>query len=109
MANTKSAAKRARQIKTRTLQNRRALSTVKNKLRKLRSDVGAGKLDTAKVELRDVVSSLDRAVKTGRIHRNAANRQKSRLNKLIVAREKQGSAPAGKKVEPTPAEAPAST
>ena len=84
MANTKSAAKRARQTKTRTLQNRRALSSLKNKLKTVRADIGAGKLDGAKAELPRLVSALDRAVKTGRIHRTAANRRKSRLNQLLA-------------------------
>ncbi len=85
MANTKSAAKRARQTKTRTLQNRRALTSLKNKLKSVRGDIGAGKLDGAKAELPRLVSALDRAVKTGRIHRNAANRKKSRLAKALAA------------------------
>jgi small subunit ribosomal protein S20 len=85
MANTKSAAKRARQTKTRTLQNRRALSSLKNKLRSVRADIGAGKLEGAKAELPLLVSALDKAVKTGRIHRNAANRRKSRLGKAMAA------------------------
>jgi small subunit ribosomal protein S20 len=93
MANTKSAAKRARQTKTRTLQNRRALSTLKNKLKLVRADIGAGKLDGARAELPSLISSLDRAAKTGRIHRNAANRRKSRLGKLL-ARTRGTAAPA---------------
>ena len=85
MANTKSAAKRARQTKTRTVQNRRALSSLKNKLKSVRADIGAGKLDGAKAELPGLISALDRAKKTGRIHRNAADRRKSRLNQLLAA------------------------
>ena len=88
MANTKSAAKRARQTKTRTLQNRRALSSLKNKLKSVRTDIGAGKLDGAKAELPRLISALDRAVKTGRIHRNAADRRKSRLNQLLAGAAK---------------------
>ena len=55
------------------MQNRRALSSLKNKLKSVRADIGAGKLDGAKAERPRLVSALDRAVKTGRIHRNAAN------------------------------------
>jgi len=81
MANTKSAAKRARQTERRTIQNRRVLSSVKSALKKVRAEIGAGN----KIATRDVVSALDRAAKSGRIHRNAANRHKSRLNKLVKA------------------------
>ncbi len=88
MANTKSAAKRARQTKTRTLQNRRALSNVKSKLKTVRAAIGAGKLDDANAGLPSLVSALDRAVKTGRLHRNAANRRKSRLARLLAKKKK---------------------
>jgi small subunit ribosomal protein S20 len=85
MANTKSAAKRARQTTRRTVKNRRALTTVKNQIKQVRADIGAKKKDEAKAGYKAVVSSLDRAAKTGRIHRNAANRKKSRLNKALAA------------------------
>ena len=85
MANTKSAAKRARQTGRRTLQNRRALTNVKNQVRQVRADIGAKTKDAAKTAYKEVVSTLDRAAKTGRIHRNAANRKKSRLNKALAA------------------------
>ena len=87
MANTKSAAKRARQIKTRTIQNRRALTAVKSKLKAVRADFGAGKVDKARADLPALVSELDRAVKTGRIHPNAAARRKSRLAKMFAAKK----------------------
>ena len=88
MANTKSAAKRARQTGRRTLQNKRALTNVKNQVKDFRKKAGAKNTDAAKASFQTLVSALDRAAKTGRIHKNAANRKKSRLNKALVALSK---------------------
>lgn len=85
MANTKSAAKRARQTGRRTLHNKRALTNVKSQVKDLRKKIGSKDKTAAQTAFKSVVSSLDRAAKTGRIHRNAANRKKSRLNKALVA------------------------
>jgi small subunit ribosomal protein S20 len=85
MANTKSAAKRARQTETRTLANRRALTSIKSLLKKVRSEVGSKNKATAQAEASKLFSALDKAVKTGRIHANMASRHKSRLNSQIAA------------------------
>jgi small subunit ribosomal protein S20 len=86
MANIKSAAKRARQTIRRTKANRRVRNAVKRSLKNVRASAQAG--DTAKVpeKIRAAVSTLDKAAKTGRIHKNKANRQKSRLAKLLAAK-----------------------
>jgi small subunit ribosomal protein S20 len=84
MANTKSAAKRARQTGRRTLHNRRALTNVKNQIKDFRKNVGAKNKETAKASFQSVIAAIDRAAKTGRIHKNAANRKKSRLNKALA-------------------------
>lgn len=85
MANTKSAAKRARQTETRTLANRRALTSIKSLLKKVRSEVGSKNKAAAQAEVGKLFSALDKAVKTGRIHSNLASRHKSRLNRQIAA------------------------
>ena len=85
MANTKSAAKRARQTGRRTLTNRRALSAVKSSLKDVRASVKAGKKDEALTLSKTFVSNADKAAKTGRIHKNAANRLKSRLARSMAA------------------------
>ena len=85
MANTKSAAKRARQTDRRTLQNKNALTKVKNLLKTTRAAVKANSKEAAKAEYRKLASSLDNAVKTGRIHKNTANRHKSNLNRQLSA------------------------
>ena len=85
MANTKSAAKRARQTERRTLQNKRVATLLKTQLKKTRAALTATNKETATAEYRKLASDLDKAVKTGRIHRNAANRQKGRLNRQLAA------------------------
>ncbi len=76
MANSKSAAKRARQSPRRTLRNR----SVVTQLRSLtKQNAAAGGKDR-----RALVSALDKAAKLGVIHQNAANRRKARLNKATA-------------------------
>ena len=85
MANIKSSAKRARQSKVRTARNRRTLSTLKTLSRKSQSALAAKDKKSAAEQARDLVSELDRAVKRGTIHRNAANRRKSALARRLAA------------------------
>ena len=85
MANTKSAAKRARQTGRRTLDNKNALTQVKNLLKSARAAVKSANKETAAAEFKKLTSALDRAVKTGRLHRNSANRHKGTLNKQLAA------------------------
>jgi small subunit ribosomal protein S20 len=75
MANTKSAAKRARQNPRRTLRNRSDLRSLQK-----RQTLGGGKVE----DTRALVSALDKAAKRGIIHKNAANRRKARLNKAAA-------------------------
>jgi small subunit ribosomal protein S20 len=84
MANTRSAAKRARQTETRTLVNRRALTSVKNRLKEVRIALRGGKKDEATAAAQKFISAIDKAVKTGRIHKNSANRHKSAIGKALA-------------------------
>ena len=85
MANIKSAAKRARQTVVRTEQNRAALSAIKTYTKGLTTAIAAGKKDESKAGLQALSSVLDKAVKSGRVHKNLASRKKSRLQKKIAA------------------------
>jgi len=76
MANTRSAAKRARQTTKRSLRNR----TVITRLRRMQKGVSA-KPDTN--DVRAMISAIDKAAKRGIIHQNAAKRRKARLNKSL--------------------------
>ena len=83
MANTKSAAKRARQTVRITKMNRRALSQVKNQIKSVRAAIKGGVKDAAVTASVKFASTVDKAAKTGRIHQNKANRLKSRAAKAI--------------------------
>lgn len=85
MANTKSAAKRARQTIVRSAQNRATLSAIKTFSKTLSAAVVAGNKEEAQAGLRTLSSALDKAAKTGRIHKNLADRKKSRLQKQVAA------------------------
>jgi small subunit ribosomal protein S20 len=80
MANTKSAAKRARQSTSRSVHNR----SVRTRLRTLQKGARSGDKPAAQ-EIHALMSSIDKAAKRGVVHRNAANRRKARLNKLLAA------------------------
>ena len=85
MANTASAAKRARQTVRRTSRNRKVKAGIKSELKAIRSAITGGKKDEAKALLPKVSSALDKAAKTGRVHKNKANRHKSELASQIAA------------------------
>ena len=85
MANTASAAKRARQTVRRTSRNRKVKGTIKGELKGIRAVISTGKKEDAAKLLSAVSSTLDRAAKTGQIHKNKANRHKSDLASQIAA------------------------
>ena len=89
MANTPSAAKRARQTKRRTLRNRSIQTGLKTHAKRFRSSVAAtgGPVDkdTVRKDYEALVSELDSAAKRGVIHKNLANRRKSRLARKLAA------------------------
>jgi len=87
MANTKSAAKRARQTERRSEANKRVITSVKNQLRGIRAAVGTGKKDEARALLPKLSAALDKAAKSGRIHRNKVNRHKSKLARQLAAQK----------------------
>jgi small subunit ribosomal protein S20 len=84
MANTKSAAKRAKQTVTRTEQNRTALSAIKTYTKTFDVAIKSGKKDESKAAFQVLVSTLDKAVIDGRVHKNLADRRKSRLAKKLA-------------------------
>ena len=85
MANTKSAAKRARQTQRRTKSNKPVLTLLKNQLRVIRGAVAGGKKAEVEALLPKVTAALDKAAKTGRIHRNKADRHKSALARSLAS------------------------
>jgi small subunit ribosomal protein S20 len=79
MANTKSAAKRARQTQRRALRNHQVLSRVRTLSKR------AGNANVQAADITTLISAIDKAAKRGIIHRNAAIRRKARLIRARAA------------------------
>jgi small subunit ribosomal protein S20 len=82
MANIASQKKRnARSLRER-LENRRYTSTIKTYFRRLQAALESGDTEAADSEHRQLVRTIDKAVKRGALHRNAGARKKSRAARL---------------------------
>lgn len=84
MPRIKSAKKRMRQAKTGTARNRTQRSQLRTAVKKVRGAAAGGEATEAYAE---AVKLLDRAGRKNLIHRNAAARQKSRLAKVVAAKQ----------------------
>jgi len=85
MANHKSAAKKARRDVEARLRNRSSRSVVKTAVKKFLTVVAAGSKVEASALLPTTLGVVDKAVRKGVIHKNAANRAKSRLTLKVNA------------------------
>jgi len=83
MPNSKSAAKRVRQTKARTLRHRIVKSRLRTFRKKVEEAVSNGEKESAELGLRTFSSAVDKAAKSNVIHKNAAARYKSSLSKLV--------------------------
>ena len=82
MANIASQEKRIHRAERERVENRRRTSQVKTWLRRLEAAVEEGDTARADEELRGLVSRVDRAVKSGALHRNAGARRKARAARV---------------------------
>ena len=82
MPNIKSAKKRVLTIEKKSLRNRAVKSNLKTRLKNFDTAVKTND-PIAKGLLRDASSAVDTAAKKGVIHKNKANRKKSRLAKAL--------------------------
>ena len=82
MANIASQVKRNARTERERLENRRYTSTIKTYFRRLEASVGTGDADTADKDFRTLVSTIDKAVKRGALHRNTGARKKARAARL---------------------------
>jgi small subunit ribosomal protein S20 len=82
MANIPSQEKRIHRAERERLENRRRTSQVKTWFRRLENAVGGGDAATADQEYRGVLSRVDKAVKTGALHRNNGARKKARAARI---------------------------
>jgi len=82
MANIHSQKKRILRSERERLENRNYTSAIKTYFRKLESDVQGGEQDTVEATHRELVRTIDKAVKRGALHRNTGARKKSRAARV---------------------------
>jgi len=82
MANIHSQKKRILRSERERLENRRYTSTIRTYFRRLERAVTDGQAELADTEHRALVSTIDKAVKSGALHRNNGARKKSRAAAL---------------------------
>jgi len=83
MPNNPSTAKRLRQTKTLTERNKSIKSAMKTQVKKVLAAAEAGQIESAEAEFKVAAKKLDKAGAAKVIHKNAAARQKSRLQRAI--------------------------
>jgi small subunit ribosomal protein S20 len=83
VANTKSAEKAARQAQVHRERNVALRSRMRTAIRKVIDSVAAGKKEEAQASYKAAVPLIDTLVNKNIIHRNQANRHKSRLSARV--------------------------
>jgi small subunit ribosomal protein S20 len=81
-----SALKAHRQSLNNRDRNRQYRSHLRSALKNIRAAIAGNDLAGAKSALKETISLIDKMANKGVIHRNAAGRYKSRLNRRIAAR-----------------------
>jgi small subunit ribosomal protein S20 len=85
MANIASARKRARQAEKRRAHNMSLRTAVRSAIKNVKKAVAAGDKSAAERVMQESQGVIDRIAAKGVLHRNAANRNKSRLSRAIKA------------------------
>ena len=86
MANIHSQKKRILRAERERLENRRYTSAIKTFFRRLEAAVASGDAEQAAGEHRTLVSTIDKAVKRGALHRNNGARKKARAARIRTGR-----------------------
>ena len=82
MANIASQKKRIQRSERERMENRRYTSAIKTHLRQLQALVAGGEESAAETAHRELVSTIDKAVKRGALHRNTGARKKARAARM---------------------------
>lgn len=82
MANIHSQKKRIDRAQRERLENRRYVSRIKTYFRRLERALADGDAGTADAEHRELVKTIDKAVKRGALHRNTGARKKARAARV---------------------------
>ena len=85
MANSAQAKKRARQAEKRRINNTSQRSAMRTAVKKVINAIEAGDKAVAESAFKSAVPMIDSSAGKGLVHKNAAARQKSRLNTRIRA------------------------
>ena len=83
MANHKSAIKRTRQTERKNEVNSKNRAQLRTQIKKIRTALAAGDVQSAQNMLPETVSVIDKAIQKGVLHHNAAARYKSRLTSSV--------------------------
>jgi small subunit ribosomal protein S20 len=83
LANTAQARKRARQAQKHRLHNASRRSLLRTRIKQVLKAIESGDQTSARAAFAQAVPIIDKMVKTDMIHRNKADRHKSRLNARI--------------------------
>lgn len=81
MPNIKSAIKRVKTNEKRRAQNASQKSALRTAIKNFEATLAANDIEGAKVAFTVAIKKIDKAATKGLIHKNAASRQKSRLQK----------------------------
>jgi small subunit ribosomal protein S20 len=82
MANIHSQKKRILRSERERLENKRYTSTIKTYFRRLEAAVGESDAEKADADHKVLITTIDKAVKVGAIHRNNGARKKARAARL---------------------------
>ena len=82
MANIHSQKKRILRAERERLENRRYTSRIKTYFHRLETALASGDAEAAETEHHELVSTIDKAVKRGALHRNTGARKKSQAARL---------------------------
>jgi small subunit ribosomal protein S20 len=85
MANIHSQKKRILRSERERLENRLYTSTIKTYFRRLETAVEGGDAQAAETEHRTLVSTIDKAVKRGALHRNTGARKKRNAARMLAS------------------------
>ncbi len=83
MANHKSALRKYRRDEKKRIINKMNMSKMRNKIKKLRKLIEDGKIEDGRKILPEVISTIDKTVTKGTIHKKTGSRYKSRLTLLV--------------------------
>jgi small subunit ribosomal protein S20 len=87
MANIHSQKKRILRSERERLENRRYTSTIRTYFRRLEAAVAEGDDAKSDNEFKILISTIDKAVKRGALHRNTGARKKARATRLRAGQQ----------------------